>query len=334
MSNYSNARSGRLYVATQGSIGAAATLTGSNCCRHSKLKLTPSNPRTPRNDKTGTLSKTPGVGSFRGCSVSGEMDLAANGAPGVKPDCDPFLQSLFGAAPTISAGVSVTYALADAFVPLTVAHYRLPSTVQQQLAWGVAIDSAEWGFNDGVVAKWKLSGSGVYCPDSLSFSSLDAGGKGGLVSFPVEPSSPVTNGGVATAFSGSLTVDSQTMASVKSGTLSFRRPVTPQRAFGSSYIQGWGLGQRDVSLKFDLWDDDSAAMTDMLTHGVVDTVFGATLVIGNVAGNTWTFTLSGLQLTPPSLEDGSNDRWVAQFGNMSATVATLGLTNELSLVIT
>jgi hypothetical protein len=293
------------------------------------------NPRAVRNDKTGTLSRVPGITGLRSASVSVEMDLAANGSPGVKPDCDPFFQSLFGQAPTVVGTTSVTYNLTDAFIPITIGHFRTPSTVQQQIAWGVAMSEADWGFNDGVVSKLKMSGTGVYVPDSLTFATLDAGAKGSqLIAAFTEPSTPVTNGGVVTSFSGSLTMNSNAVATVKSGTLTFRRPVTPQYSFGSQYVAGYGLGMRDIALKFDLWDDDGAAMTDLLTHGVEDNVFGAVLVLGNVAGNTWTFTLTGLQVTPPSLEDGSGDRWVAQFGNMNATTASLTTTAELILAIT
>lgn len=335
MPNNSNARSGRLYLATQGSVGTAAALTGSNCCRHSKVKLSPSMPRSPRNDKTGTLSRTPGVAGLRMASVSVEMDLAANGAPGVKPDCDPILQSLFGQAPVIVGATSVTYNLADACVPITMGHFRLPSTVQQQIAFGVAISEAQWGFNDGVISKWRASGSGVWVPDSMTYSTLDTTGKGGLlIGAFTEPGSPVTNGGVATAFTGSLTANSVAVANVKSGTFTFRRPVSPQRAFGGPYVTGWGLGLRDIQLKFDLFDDDSASMLDLVQHGINDTVFGATLVLGNVAGNIWTFTLTGLQVTPPSLDDSSGDRWVAQFDNLSATSASITTTTELTLAIT
>ena len=339
MSNFSNARTGRIYLGIQSSFGTAfgspaGTFLGSNCCRHTRCRLIPMNPRSMRNDKTGTLSRTPGVGGLRKASVAIDMDLAANGAPGVKPDCDPLLQSIFGQAPTIVASTSVTYNLLDAFVPISIGHYRLPSTVQQQVAWGTCIDSVEWGFNDGVIARTKYTGTAAYVPDTLSFSTLDTGGKGGITSIGAEPGSPVTNGGVAVAFQGSLTTNSNAVATVKSGTLSFKRPASPQYAYGTEYMQGFGLGVRDVSLKFDLWDDDSTMMTDLLAHGVEDVVFGATLVIGNVAGNIWTFTLSGFQIEPPSLDDSSNDRWVASFNPMNATVATLGLTNELVLAIT
>lgn len=335
MSNFSNARTGRIYVGTQSAIGSPATLTGASACRHTKVSLKAMNPRTPRNDKTGTLSKTAGIGGLRMCSVSCDMDLAANGAPGVKPDCDPFLQSIFGAAPTIVASTSVTYNLADAFIPITIGHFRLPSTVQQQIAWGVAISSVDWGFNDGVIAKMKMSGSGVWVPDSFTLSTLDSVGAAGLISSAfTEPTSPVTNGGVATAFRGSLTVDSTVVATVKSGSLGFKKPISPQYAYGNAYPQGWGMGTRNIGLKFDLWDDDSSMMLDLLQHDIQDTVIGATLVIGNVAGNIWTFTMTGLQLSPPTLDDGSNDRWVAQFPEVAATTASIGATTEVILAIT
>jgi hypothetical protein len=333
MSNFSFSRSGRLYLATQTSLTAAATLAGSNACRHTKCQIKPMNPRSPRNDKTGTLSRTPGIGGLRKATVSIDLDLAANGTPGTKPDCDPILQSLFGQAPTVSAGTSVAYALADAVVPVTVGHYRLPSTVQQQIAFGTVFESAEWGFMDGVVAKWKASGQAVYSPDSLSFSALDTNGKGGLGAFPVEPTSPVTNGSPAAAFQGSITLDGTAVTTLKSGNLKFSRPVEPEYSFGSEYPTSMSPDVRSIGLTFSLWDDDSTYMSDLLQKGVGDAVIGATLVIGNVAGNIWTFVLKGLQVVPPSLEDGSK-RWSANFDEESASASSITALDEIALTIT
>lgn len=333
--NVSYSRSGRLYLATQtlANFAVATSLTGSNACRNTSCKIKPENPRTKRNDKTGTLSRQPGISGLRKCTVNIGMDLAGNGAAGTKPDCDPILQSLFGQAPVVVASTSVTYSLADATIPVTVGHYRTPSTVQQQIAFGVNFDTAQWSFNDGVVSKWTASGPGIWSPDSLTFSGLDTGGKGGLGSFPVEPVTPVTNGTPVSAFMGSLTLDGISVATVKSGTVKFSRPIEMEYAYGSEYAASASPTERNIELGLELYDDDSAGMSTLLTSALQDAVVGATLVMGSIAGNIWTWTFKGFQLTPPSLEDGGN-RWVANFGENSASSSAPLNLDEVSLALT
>ena len=330
---FSYSRSGHLYLKTQSVYGTAATLAGSNACRNTSVKIVPMNPRTKRNDKTGNLSRPVGIGGLRKATVAIGMDLAGNGSAGTAPDCDPILQSLFGQAGTASGGVSYSYTLADATVPVTVGLFRTPSTVQQQLAFGVNFEEANFSFNDGVVSKWTCTGQGVYAPDSLTFSTLDTGGKGGLGSFPTEPGSPVTNGAPVSAFAGSLTLDSTAVATLKSGTLKFNRPIELEYAYGSAYSVSASPTERNIQLAFQLYDDDSALMIDLLQHGIQDAVIGATLVMGSVAGNIWTWVLKGLQLTPPSLEDGGN-RWVASFDAASASASTPSALDEVALTLT
>jgi hypothetical protein len=167
----------------------------------------------------------------------------------------------------------------------------------------------------------------------MTISTLDTGGKGGLSSIAAEPGTPTYNGVPVSAFSGSLTLNSNAIATVKSGTLKYSRPIELEYAYGSNYAVSASPTERNVELAFELFDDDSAAMLDLVQHGIADSVIGATLVMGSVAGNIWTWTLKGFQLTPPDLDDGGN-RWVASFDSTSATSSTPLALDEIGLIIT
>ncbi|MDE2103020.1 MAG: hypothetical protein KGL39_37595, partial [Patescibacteria group bacterium] len=135
---FSYSRNERIYLqaeTTYGQIpntGGTASVTGSNCCRHTKLVLTPDVALLTRRDKTGTRTITAGVAGRKAGKWLVEMDLAANGTAGVVPDCDPILQAIFGAAATVSAGVSVSYALTDVIKSLSIFSFRTPSTMMQR----------------------------------------------------------------------------------------------------------------------------------------------------------------------------------------------------------
>ena len=338
MSNISASQSGRIYLATQtpANLLVASTFTGSNCCRHTKINIKTTNPRYPRNDKTGTLSRTPGAGGRRTCNVDITMDVAANGSPGVAPDCDPILQSLFGGAGTPVASTSYTYNIYDqGQVPVTVGHYRLPSTMRQQIAFGVNFSTMKMSFNEDKVSSVQFTGSGVWAPDSMQFATLDTVGKGGISSFPAEPSSPTTNGPPAAAFLGSLTLDGNSIVRLKSASLTYSRPWQAVFPYGGYYATLFAPGPRRVGLSFEVYDDDSTTMTDLVAHGIEDNVLGAVLVNGNVAGNTWTHTLSGLQLDMPDLDDSSGGNlWTAKWDEAQASVSSISATNEYVLAIT
>jgi hypothetical protein len=267
------------------------------------------------------------------------MDQAAHGTPGVLPDCDPILQSLFGGPATVNAGTSVVYAPtpttdANAVPVVTVGYYRLPSTVKQQIAWGTSFTSAKFGMNDGVIAKWTAQGDAAYAVDSMSFASLDTNGKGGLSSFPAEPTSPVTSGSPVAAFQGSITIGGTSVPTLTTGALSVSRPVEQEYSYGNAYPTSVSPDMRSIGFSFTLKDDDSALMTALLADGISDGVVAATLVQGNVAGNIWTWQLGGLQLTPPSPDDSSKKLWLAVFEESMASASAIANTDEISLTIT
>ena len=321
MANFALSRNERLYgqiestYATIPNTSGTATLAGSNCCRVKKLALDPSVDLLIREDKTGSRSQTVGVaGRKKMKSWSAEMDLAANGAAGVIPDCDFLLQATFGQAATISAGVSATYSLSDAIKSMALWSFRQPSTVVQRCGAGALVDTAvfELGAN---IATAKFSGTGAWVVDSYNFSSLDTAGKCGLTAFPSEPGSPVTNGGIIAGFTGAVTIDSN----VDDG-------------FGSYYPNTSMGGERVVSVAFDAYDDDSTNTQDLIQKALSKAAVAVTLQVGTVTGSKWTFSLPNVQLAEPTFDD-SKMRYMLKFGESRAFASSLTSLNEVSLVI-
>jgi hypothetical protein len=309
-----------------------ASLTGSNCCRHTKITLTPDVALLTRRDKTGTRSITAGVAGRKSGKWSVEMDLAANGAAGTVPDCDPILQAIFGQAATVSAGVSVTYSLSDVIKSFTAWSFRTPSTMMQRAASGSVVSSATFQLGQDI-ASLRADGESMWVVDSKNFATLDAGGKSGLTAFPAEPGSPVTNGGIIAGFTGQATLDSNVLANIRTATLKIGTGDQLTRdTFGTYYPSGTEGDVRNVVLSFNLYDDDGTGTTNLYQKAVSKAAINITLAIGTVAGSTWTFTLKGVQLAMPSLEDGGR-KWSAAFGDSRASGSTLTALDEVALTI-
>ncbi len=337
MGNTSPSRTGKMYLATQSTFGVAVAVTGSNACRHTKCIITNKNPRERRRDKTGTLSQTAGIGGLRMCDVEIEMDLAGSGTPGTPPDCNPILASMFGVAPTGSSYAMTPTGDGTAIPGITVAYYRLPSTMPQFIAHSVVFSEMTISFNDGVIAKINFKGQGVWAPSSKTIAQLvtdaDALGTGGLSTVAAEPSTPVTNGHVASAFRGSLTINSIACATLKKGTLTFRRPVTLEQSFGTAYPTSATPGVRNIGVSFSLKDTDDSFMAGLLIASIEDATIPFSITMNTVAGNIWTWGVPQIQISPPAPDD-SSSLWLANFEEAPASASTVAATDELTLVIT
>jgi len=331
-------RNERIYLQKETTFGVipntsgTASVSGSNCCRHIKASLTPEVALLVRPDKTGSRTATAGVAGRKTGKWSLEMSLAANGAPGVVPDCDPLLVALFGAEATVSAGTSVTYNLADAVKSFTLWRFRTPASVMQQVAFGCVVNDATFNLGQDI-AQWSTSGECIWVLDSVNFSGTDSTGKGGLTAFPSEPSNPVTNGGIIAGFTGQATFDSNTLANIRTATLKITTGnAIVKDTFGKYYGDSAEGDMRNVALSFSLYDDDASGTTNLYQKAISKTPIDVTLQIGTVTGNKWTFTVKGVQLAVPSLDDGQR-RWSATFGDSQASGSSITALDEVSLTI-
>lgn len=330
---FSLSRNERAYAVVESTYGTVPSIVAADAFKFKKLVLTPSVADLVREDKTGTRSRPAGIGGRRSASGSVSMNLAPSGTAGTAPDIDPLLQSLFGAAPTVSAGVSVTYALADTIKSFSLASFRTPSTVMQRIAAGSVVTAATFNLGQDIadvsfdfVSKWLI--------DSKNFSALDTAGKCGLGSFPSEPSSPVTAGGIVPGFTGSFTVGGTTYTGIRSANIRISSGNELTRdTFGSYYPDSAEGDIRNVALSFSVYDEDTAAITALYTAALARTAVDVVAVIGTVAGSIMTVTVNNVQLAQPALDDGAR-RWSASFGDSPAHATSDSVTDEVTVVFT
>jgi hypothetical protein len=341
-------RNERMYLQVEGSAAwgtvlntsGTATVAGSNYCRHISLELNPNQTIATRRDKTGTRSIPQGTASREDGNWKCQLSLAGNGAAGVKPDADPFLQAIFGKAPTIVATTSVTYSLADSIPSLDIWSFRTDSlgtgNPNQRVGVGSIVETATWSMSaDQEIAEWSLEGVSKLVLDSFGFAARttagDTEGKSGLTAFPAEPGSPVSNGNAAQGFYGSLTLDSQVLTTIKSATIKVETGNKFSKVFGSKF-PGCPIGAvRKVTFACDLYDGSDAATKDIYARAFDKNPITGTVVLGNQPGNTHTFTITGLQLAPYTYDE-SDDTYALKFADSMAT-SNAGLT-ELTYAIT
>jgi hypothetical protein len=309
-----------------------ASVANSNACRIMSLEVKPQYGRIDRPDKTGTLSATVGVGGRKSATWTAKMSLAGSGTAGAVPNMDPFLQATFGQAGTIVTSTSVTYSLADAAPGLSIYSFRTPSTLTQQCGFGSIVNSAKIPLNQDV-AEIEFSGPGRWVVDSTNFSAHDTAGKGGLTAFPSAPSSPVYAGNMAVGFVGTITLNGQTYTTLRSGTININlNRDLPADLFNSYYPNVPAQGVREVTVDFNLYDDDSAALTALKAASISKTAVDMSFQIGTTAGNIWTFTLKNVLLDVPSYDDGAANWAINWTGRAHASSATAK--DEITLVIT
>lgn len=339
MANYSNTRIQRLYVVPEATWGTipnttgTATLAGSNCCRMSSFDITHSQQETVRSDKTGSFGVTLGILGRRQASWSAKMSMAPGGAAGTKPDMGPIIEACMGKLAVVSAGVSVTYGLDDLNPSVDLWDFNTPGTMTQRVILGAIGQKASFnlGADEPTV---DFSGQGLAVLDTDIFSTADVISKGGLTAFPSEPGSPVTNGTPPPGFTGVITLDGQTYTTFRTGTVAVDTArELPMDGFNSYYGLSPAGGERNVTVDWSMYDDDSANLTALKVKAYNGTTVNLGFQIGTVAGSIWTFNLKNVLLPKPKF-DYSGKRRVIQFSGARAHDTTIGAKDALSIVLT
>lgn len=280
--------------------------------------------------KTGSLSKLAGVRGRSTGRCSLVLPVQGSGTAGTAPDMGPALSAWFGANPTISGGVSVTYALSDTAASVTAWSYVTPSGGSHRCAWGFMPDEIVFQAS-AQLAQVTISGPCCFVIDSNVFSSLTTAEKGGLSSFPAEPGSPAGTGSPVAGFIGSITIDGVSTHYLESWTLTIRKGVSIDHAYNSYVATIPSQSRRTIQLDYTLADTDDASLTALKAKLLLQTAHDVTIVQGTTAGNIWTHTLQNLQ-GQYSYAAGGNRRNVRFTGTASSDSATAN--NEYGLVLT
>jgi len=286
-----------------------------------------------RPDKTGSLGQIVGTPGRKSATWTMQTSMAGSGAAGTKPEIDEFLEAAFGAAATASAGVSVTYNLANAAPSLTIFDFNRPATVSQRAIMGAIVSRMKADIGQDFAAL-EFSGEGKWAIDTDQFSTADTTAKSGLTTFPTEPTTPTSVGSAVAGYKGTITLDGQTYTTFRTGSieLAVAREL-PKDGWSSDYPIAPANGLRTVRLDFSLYDDDSANLQAFKGKAFSNTPVNITLAIGTSAGNIWTWNLKNVLVAKPAY-DYSQTRRGVNFNGCTAHMSSITQDDELQLVLT
>ncbi len=325
MPNFVFSRLERLYLTLESTYGQAVAPGNDNACRLIKASMDNEIPTLVRRDKFGSFTPPSGVRGRVRAKWNYEGSLV-NGSGGV-PDADVLWQLLFSNA---SSGGVYTLSKAST-VSANLWDYRDPSTAAQRVALGAVMSSATINLGQDI-AEWQCEGEAMYVNNSLFFSTSDTTQKGGLVSFPAEPGSPVTHGGIIAGFTGSLTVDGITLATIRTATIKVETGVAlVHDTFGTYYSTGIERGTRKVTFGFNMYEDDSSGQETIYAAAESKALINASCQIGTVTGSIFTFALTGIQLDAPTRDD-SQLRFAVVYPDATAHGSGVG-EDELTLTV-
>lgn len=309
--------------------GGVSSLTGGAAASIISLDLDPMVDLYDSEYKTGSRSIAPGQPGRRVGSFRLSMPLKGSGTPGVPSDYDPVLFSCFGKS-TVNSGSSVVYTIIDnPAQTFSLYRYRTPSQLYQQLGISCIPTRTTWNLGQNM-ANWTCEGQCMWVLDSEQFGTADTIARGGLSSFPVEPSNPVVNGVQAQGFVGSLLIDGNSLVNIQQLTITAEWGWDQNRTFfGSYYPTGVLGGIRRVTLAMEAFDDDSVAMKDLRTKGITKQAMSCVATIGNQSGNMHKFNVNNLQLDFPRLVD-SGTRFGLRWGAMIAHETSPGARDEIT----
>jgi hypothetical protein len=223
----------------------------------------------------------------------------------------------FSSAPTAATAITatVTYPLADAPPTLSLFDYWSPSTAQQRILCGAAVDEMEVSVS-GDFHQVTFSGVGQDVIDSGTFAS----GQGGLTSFPAEPTSQTNNGNPLAGCLGQIWLGSPAtgFTTAKFATLSTAKLQLQNQfqlrgnEFGNCLPQTAVAGQRKVTFDFDVFELDDTATAALYNAARGRTPATAFLQLGTIAGSMFGVYMSALTPQVPT-DDSSQKQLVWKF---------------------
>lgn len=156
--------------------------------------------------------------------------------------------------------------------------------------------------------------------------------KGGLGSYPTEPTAPVTNGYPAPGFVGVAIMDLNQIYEIKTGTLTIgtgRKLI--RDSFGSYTPTGIESDVRAVSLMIVADDSDSTWLADLKTKSKEKIPISYSITVGNVSGDEFVFSASNLVLEPPAITEQAL-RYQARFPTSMSYSSSYTAKDEISMV--
>lgn len=250
-----------------------------------------------------------------------------------------------GASGSVSR-VKLTYSFLDEITHFTLWSFRTATTLDQRVGHTCVVTEATFNFNQDV-ASWQANGDCMWVLRSKDFSSADVFQKAGLGTFPSEPASPVTNGTIIPGFTGrfvagqsvgsttasTFATAAQTLTTIRNATVRVQtNNLLVRDTFGSYYATLTEGDVRNITLSFNIYDDDSTGVNNLKTFGDNKTPVDFVINLGTVVGNVWVFWMKNVYLASHVLGDGQL-RFDANYADSRATTSTLAVRDEFQLII-
>jgi hypothetical protein len=242
--------------------------------------------------------------------------------------------------------VKLTYTFVDTINQFTLWSFRTPATLDQRVGNNCIVTEASFALNQDV-ATWSANGDCLWVARSSDFANYDTTQMGGLTSFPTEPSAPVTNGVIIPGFTGrfvawqsvastsasAFATNAQTFATIRNVSVRMQlQNMLVLDTFGSFYSTTLEGDVRNITVSFNIYDDDSTAVNMIKSWGDSKTPLDFAINLGTVIGNVWVFYLKNVYLANHVLGDGQL-RFDAAYADSRATTTTLAVRDEFSLII-
>ena len=248
-----------------------------------------------------------------------------------------------GAAGTVSR-VKLTYSFIDDITHFTLWSFRTAATLDQRVGHTCVVTEATFNLNQDV-ATWQANGDCLWVLRSKDFSTADVYQAAGLTTFPSEPTTPVTNGSIIPGFTGRFVAGASTSTAsvyasaavafptIRNATIRIQtNNLLVRDTFGSYYATLTEGDVRNVTISFNIYDDDSTAVNTLKTWGDNKTPVDFVLNLGTVVGNTWVQYLKNVYLASHVLGDGQL-RFDASYADSRATTTSLSLRDEYALIL-
>lgn len=340
MANYSLNRLVRAYLANQSSISTIPTVTTTNNVLFSKLSLDADIGEIKDPSVTGSRQDLAGARGRMSGTWSIEAALRGSGTAGTAPaHLDVLLESIMGQANSTVADTSCTYALSDGISTFALYRYRRDqaggTALTQQIGSTCGTTDATFTLGQDV-AMLSCSGRCAFVLDSNNFASYISAWKGGLGSFPAEPTAPTAIPvQPVVGFTGSITADSNSVVELKTATIKISTGnQLVDDDYGNYIGSGWQGDTRSIEVGLTLDDSDSAAIVDLKQKAFTYTPINIDIVSGTVAGNIFTFNLKNVQMRNPKFSDGPKGRMRLDFSASMAHGTTLAGTDAFQIVVT
>ena len=289
---------------------------------------------------TGTRSQVAGIrGRKNGTFSIRGLPIIPSGAAGTVPDIDHILRNAFGADATVVAATSATYNLVGSgYLPFSLFGWANGfATLTNQAMWGCGISRITFNFNQAFLTM-DVDGFCGDVIDSNGFAGLATSDKGGLTTYPTQPSSPSVAGSPIAGFGDGFTttLSSQNIElKVRTRSITWETGLFPVNDVeGSTHNVDMVGGTRRVSLALTAFDDDSAALNAIKVACDTDgSTVNLTSVSGTVAGSKVTFNVNNIQPNSFNIRD-NGDMVDFELPQSFANASAIGQENDMTVVFT